>query len=158
MKNRIRVEITPEIHEKLRREYERIGLGGSALMRGKRGDYPKSLKNQMIDRWRAGPLASAKADHLRWVLDAYDAWRPPEPDPAPTKITITHDLHKQLLSDVERTRLGAVAILRHAPKPLPEGLNHQKVQRWISGNTKTARKAHWDLVMRLYAEVDDPTN
>jgi len=73
----------------------------------------------------------------------------------PAKIIITDILLNQLQKEAKRTGLGAIDILRHAPKPLPDGLNHQKVQRWISGDTRTAIKPHWDLVLLLYAKVLD---
>lgn len=121
-------------------------------MRGKRGQYPDGLTGSMIDKWRTGTIRSAKPDHLEWVLVAYRDWSPALPSKI-RKIIITDERHELLMREVKRTKLGAVAILRHAPKPLPKGLNHQKVQRWISGYTKSARKVHWTYVLSLYRKI-----
>lgn len=152
----MRVTISTECRAKLKREAERTGAGPSKLLRGKRGIAPIGLTSSMIHGWTSGRIGTAKSEHLAWVLDTYARWKPPakRSSTQPEKITITSDLYASLINGVERTGLGAIDILRHAPKPLPEDLNHQKVQRWISGNTKTAIKAHWDLVMRLYASVE----
>lgn len=150
MTKRERVEITPDIRAKLNEEHIRTGQGGSALMHGKRGEYPQGLKSQMIDRWRAGTLATAKPEHLEWVLSSYREWTPQPPKPESKKLTITPDLHKQLLAEVGRTGLGAIAILKHAPKPMPNGLNHQKVQRWITSRTQSANEEHFNFVLAVY--------
>lgn len=150
--------ITKQHRDKLSQEVKRTGIGPSKLLKGKRGIAPEGLTSSMIHGWKGGKIGTARQEHLDWVLQAYAEWTPPPVTDTPKRMTLTDMDREFLQSEVKRTRLGAVAILKHAPKPLPEGLNHQKVQRWISGNTKTARKAHWDLVMRLYAEVDDPTN
>lgn len=154
MTKRTRVEITPEIHAKLNEEFHRTGLGGSALLRGKRGQYPNGLRSDMIDAWRAGIIATAKPEHLDWVLEYYSQWKPPLKTKAPTRIKLTNEQIRHLQAEVERTGLGAVAILKHAPKPLPEGLNHQKIQRWVSGKTISVRGDHWHFVLSLYAQLD----
>jgi len=156
MTKRIRIKITPKIIEQLRYEKNRTGLGGRALLNGKRGEYPEGLSGIMIDTWRYGTTRSAKHEHLEWVLEAYTKWQPPHPaEPKPQKITLTDKHYAYLKSEVARTGLGARDILRHAPKPLPEGLNHQKLQRWISEHTKTAIKTHWEYVLRLYETIGD---
>lgn len=151
---RNRIEITATIKDELNDGMNRTGLGGRALMRGRRGEYPEGLTGAMIDKWRAGTIKSAKPAQLEWVLQAYRDWSPPLSAPLkPEKITLTPEHRAFLQSEVERTGLGAVAILRHAPKPLPEGLNHQKVQRWVSGDTKRVAKANWEFVLRLYWSI-----
>ena len=148
-----RVEIKPAIRDKLIFENSRTGLGGRALMRGKRGKYPDGLTAVMIDKWRSGSIETAKPAHLEWVLKEYAAWSPPPPPEAPKKMSLTDEHRAFIQSEVERTGLGAVAILKHAPRPLPEGLNHQKVQRWISGQTKLVSIEHWNFVIRLYEAI-----
>lgn len=149
-----RVEITPAIRDKLIFENNRTGLAGRALLRGKRGQYPQGLSATMIDQWRAGTIATAQPAHLEWVLKEYAAWSPPPPPDTPLKMTLTDEHRALIQSEVKRTGLGAVAILKHAPKPLPEGLNHQKVQRWISGQTRLVLKEHWSFVIRLYETIE----
>lgn len=148
-----RVKVTAEIQEKLKAERERTGLGGRALMRGQRDSTPEDLRAQMIDSWVSGRVATAKKEHLDWVLKAYADWSPPEKAMQPERINLTDAQVAHLQKEVERTGLGAVNILRHARTALPDGLNHQKVQRWISGQTRMAMKKHWDFVLALYASI-----
>ncbi|MDE1466915.1 hypothetical protein [Aurantiacibacter sp. D1-12] len=150
----MRVEITEEIRKQLESEAERTGVGASKLMRGRRTDMPQGLTSSMMNGWKNGAIGSAKKAHLDWVLKAYAEWTQPAKPDIPKKIMLTDEHRAFIQSEAERTGLGAVAILRHATTNLPEGLNHQKVQRWISGQTKSAKKAHWDLVIRLYAMIE----
>lgn len=150
-----RNEITDEIRDKLRYEKNRTKLGGRALLRGKRGQLPDGLSGSMIDKWRSGSIASAKPTHLEWVLREYEAWTPPPLPDAPTKMMLTDELRAFIQNEAKRTGLGAVAILRHVPKPIPEGLNQQKIQRWLSGKTRRAEEEHWNLVMAAYAQIMD---
>jgi len=151
-----RITITEQIRAKLKADKGRTGVSARILMRGRRGEYPDGLRANMVDGWMSGRTATAKREHLDWVLQAWADYEPPPPplDDRPEKLRLTETHLALLQSEVERTGLGAIDILRHAPKPLPEGLNHQKVQRWISGQTQTAVKSHWELVIRLYSAVE----
>ena len=151
---RKRIQITTQLREKLVEEMKRTGLGGRSLLHGKRGAYPSGLTSSMIDSWRLGTIASAKAVHLDWVLKEYANWEPPPIPEKPEKIMLTDEARLFLQNEIKRTGLGAVAILRHAPKPLPEGLNHQKVQNWISGKTDRVLRHNWDFVLRLYEAIE----
>ena len=124
-------------------------------MRGKRGDYPDGLTADMVGRWMSGRTSSAKKAHIDWVVRAWSDYRPPAKEDAgtPEKLKLTAADFALIQAEAKRTGLGAVDILRHAPKPLPDGLNHQKVHRWIAGETHTAIKAHWELVIALYASI-----
>ena len=149
----MRVTITKQHRTKLKQEAKRTGSGPSKLLRGKRGIAPEGLTSSMIYGWRNGTIRTARDEHLDWVFKAYADWSPPPKSKTPQKITLP-DKHRTLIqSEMKRTGLGAVAILKHAGKPLPDGLNHQKVQRWMTGDTGTTIKAHWELVMRLYDSV-----
>ncbi|MEM9575344.1 MAG: hypothetical protein AAF870_08960, partial [Pseudomonadota bacterium] len=120
MSKRIRIKIMPEIVDKLQYEKNRTGMAGRALLHGRRGEYPEGLSAIMIDTWRYGTTRSAKKDHLEWVLDAYAKWQAPSPPPPKTeKIVITEKLKAHIQAETKRTGLGAIEILRHAPKPLP---------------------------------------
>lgn len=150
----MRVEITEEIRKQLESEAERTGIGASKLMRGRRKDMPQGLTSSMMTGWKIGSIATAKKEHLDWVLKAYADWSPPEKPRLPERIKLSDAQVSNLQSEVERTGLGAVNILRHSCETLPDGLNHQKVQRWISGQTRTVMKEHWDFVLALYAAIN----
>ena len=154
-----RIEITDEIRAKLEAEKERSGIGVRQLMRGRRGEYPEGLRADMVDGWIAGRTATARRDHLDWVLRAWASYTPSEPkkDPGPARIDLSDSQIATLQAEAERTGLGAINILKHAPTPLPKGLNHQKVQRWISGETRTAIADHWELVLSLYTSLPQAT-
>nr|WP_298929607.1 hypothetical protein [uncultured Erythrobacter sp.] len=149
----MRVTITKQHRDKLKQEAKRTGTGPSKLLRGKRGIAPEGLTSSMIHAWRNGTIKTARDEHLDWVFKAYAGWSLPPKTKALQKITLTDEHRTLIQSEMKRTGLGAVAILKHAGRPLPDGLNHQKVQRWTSGETRTAVKVHWELVVRLYASV-----
>lgn len=149
----MRVMITKQHRDKLKEEAKRTATGPSKLLRGKRGIAPEGLTSSMVYAWRSGTIRTARHEHLDWVFKAYADWSPPPKSNAPQKITLTDEHRTLIQSEMKRTGLGAVAILKHAGRPLPDGLNHQKVQRWTSGETRTAVKVHWELVVRLYASV-----
>ena len=135
----------------------RTGVGVAKLLRGTKNNRPRGLSANVIHGWLSGATTSANPEHIKWVFDAYANYKPPAKavERAPRKIKLGDAEFKLIQKEAQRTGLGAIDILRHAPKPLPEGLNHQKVQRWISSDTKTAVKAHLDLVLKLYASVSD---
>jgi hypothetical protein len=151
----MRVTIDKACRDKLKQEANQTDAGPSKLLRGKRGIAPEGLTSSMIHGWISGRIKTAKKEHFDWVLNAYAKYQPPQKptDERPNKLKLTK-AHRELIKhEVERTGLGAINILRHAPKPLPEGLNHQKVQRWISGQTTSADKTHWEFVLRLYGNI-----
>ena len=86
-----RIEITDEIRAKLEAEKERSGIGVRQLMRGRRGEYPEGLRADMVDGWIAGRTATARRDHLDWVLRAWASYTPSEPkkDPGPARIDLS---------------------------------------------------------------------
>ncbi|MDJ0641976.1 MAG: hypothetical protein QNJ15_04085 [Erythrobacter sp.] len=149
----MRVQITSEHQDKLAHEASRTGMGPSKLLRGMRGIAPVGLTSSMIQSWKNGTTRTAKKEHLDWVFKTYGEWTPPPLPDLPRKIVLSDEHRERLRDEIGRTGLGAIAILRHAPKPLPDGLSHQKVQNWISGKTKSATKDNWDFVLRLYQAI-----
>lgn len=151
----MRVEITEKIRKRLESEAQRTGVGASKLMRGRRKAMPQGLTSSMMTGWKIGSIATAKREHLDWVLKAYAEWMPSEKPKSPERIRLSDEQVLHLKSEVERTGLGAINILRHSRKALPSGLNHQKVQRWIREQTRTAQKEYWDFVLTLYRKITD---
>ena len=149
-----RIEITERIKAKLLAEKARTGAGIQKLFRGSNANRPSGLtSSSIVHNWINGVAKTAEPEHVEWVLTAYSTYGTPLSNAVSSRITIAAELRSALLAEQTRTKLGAVAIMRHVPKPIPKGLNHQKIQTWMNGSAKTAKKEHWDLVMKLYAAM-----
>jgi hypothetical protein len=149
-----RTEITDEIRERLLAEKARTGAGIQRLFRGTNFGRPDGLTSSaIVYSWLNGKTKTAEKAHLDWVFAAYKSYGTPTAAAVTSKIAIDDDMKSALLAEQARTKLGAVAIMRHVPKPLPKGLSHQKIHSWMTGAAKTAKKEHWDLVMKLYASM-----
>lgn len=65
---------------------------------------------------------------------------------------ITKAVRQKLRSEIKRTEITAMALLRDADD-IPEGLTVAHVNRWISGIVKAARQLHIDYVLGKWASL-----
>jgi hypothetical protein len=143
-----RIEITDEIRAKLEAEKERTGLGGAALLRGKRGQYPDGLRSDMIDDWRTRKRKSAKLNFLEWVLQQY---KNPKPDAQVAELN--SDILKLLDAERKRTGTTPAALLKNCTSEVPEGLHSHNVVNWMQGLVKRVNREHLDFVLAEYAKL-----
>ncbi len=149
-----RVPITANIIDHLQSEKVRTGVGVQKLFRGTNATRPKGLtSSSIVHNWLNGKSKTAEQAHIEWVFNAYRDFGTSRQQGTTSRIKIGDEQHQVLMNECERTRLGAVRILRHALSNLPEGLNHQKVQSWIDRSSKSAKTEHWEFVMKLYAAI-----
>ena len=66
------------------------------------------------------------------------------------RITLTKAHVELLRSEIARTGTGPQAALRGMSGSKPEGLTAPMIVNWADGQTKTARRDHWDWVLALY--------
>ena len=149
-----RVPITGNIIDRIQSEKARTGVGIQKLFRGTNATRPKGLtSSSIVHNWLNGTSKTAEDAHIEWVFKAYRDFGTSQQQGKSAKVKIDDELHQELMSEYEKTQIGAVRILRHALGNLPEGLNHQKVQSWIDRSSKSAKIEHWKFVMRLYAAI-----
>jgi len=143
----------------VRSKLRETGLEIAEMLRDTHEIRPAGLTLGTIIKWMSGSTRFIRKDHFDWLMNAcnHQIAKHQKAEQEKQRITIDSDMHALLLSEIERTQMGAIRILRLAPRPLPEGLNTLKLQCWISGHTKTTRKTHWKFVMRLYASVESPS-
>lgn len=70
------VHVTHEMRERLPSLREETGFGPTALLRGTRHDRPDGLKSDTVKRWLEGKAASARKDHLEYVLSRWAGLHP----------------------------------------------------------------------------------
>ncbi|GAB5489645.1 MAG: hypothetical protein Pars2KO_32150 [Parasphingorhabdus sp.] len=162
MGNAQEIDLLPNdqaLRKLMRSKLRETGLEIAEMLRDTRDVRPAGLTLGTIVKWIDGSTKLIRKDHVDWLMNACDHQiaMHQKVEQEKQRITIDADMHALLLSEAERTQMGAIRILRLAPRPLPDGLNTQKLQCWISGHTKTARKTHWEFVMRLYASVKSPS-
>ena len=140
----------------MRAEQKRTGAGIQKLFRGTNDIRPDGLtSSSIVHQWLSGDCKTAEKSHVDWVLTAYRKYGTKNALGQSARIAIDDNLHDILMLEYERTRLGATAILKHGRNNLPHGLNSLKVQSWMNRTTKSAKREHWDFVMRLYASIEN---
>lgn len=56
---------------------------------------------------------------------------------------------------MERTGVGANAILKNRRHEMPSGLNSQLIREWVRGNIKTYKQEYMDYLLELYKHLPD---
>jgi predicted metal-dependent hydrolase len=154
MNNSKRVTLTRNQRGKLISEKERTKVGVLKLLRGTRKERPEGITVSMIEGWISGEVSTASPEHLNWVLERYRTYQPKPRKPSkPERVTLTKDHIFLLNAEKARTGLGTIKILRHIPKPQPEGLTKNIIQSWMLGTAKSAKKSHWESVLNAYAAI-----
>ncbi len=69
-------------------------------------------------------------------------------------VLISEETYYELHSEVRRTRVSPGRLLRFCDGK-PDGLNRTTVERWLSGNTRSARHTHISFVLFHYARLPD---
>ncbi|MCE7888003.1 MAG: hypothetical protein DYH13_10955 [Alphaproteobacteria bacterium PRO2] len=161
-----RTVLTPQILKILHAHKKRTGMGAWAILRDAR-DIPKGLNYGTINAWFRGKVSSVRTDYLSYVLLRYESQ--PDLNLAPiTKsmrnarkrkkskrdersaqnaemITITNDVHAEIVEEIKRTRIGPVSFFM-AVKEVPPGLNSKIFSSWVSREITKANKIHLDFV------------
>ena len=144
-----RIPVTPEMVALLQSEYERTGIGPSALLRGTSSERPSGLSSTQIYYWLRGTAKTAKRRYLDYVLDLWASL----PDQS-EKMPVTTELRVAMQAEIKRTGISLPKLIKMARKP-PNDLNWDTVQRAIYGEAKTLDRRHFDWLMQQWRQCPD---
>lgn len=140
-----RVPITNAIREELKRLRADTGVGAMRLLRGQL-DHPKGLNSANISTWLSGKSASAKKEHLDYVLLR---WRQ-----ADSILDVTSEMVATLNGEFQRTGLSANGFLNGA-KSLPKGFGAYQLSGLRTGKRKTIPESQWTTLIDVLSELPD---
>lgn len=140
------VHVTHEMRERLLSLREETGFGPTALLRGTRHDRPDGLKSDTVKRWLEGKAASARKDHLEYVLSRWARLA----SASQGKVPLDEKTRRELVGHRRRTGVGPLKLLRGSGG-VPLGLSANQISGWLSGRVMNVRKDHLDFVARRWA-------
>lgn len=140
-----KVPITTQIRARLRQLKQKSGLGPTAFL-AQADDPPPGLGVNAIYGWLNGHRKHADRTHLDYVLDRWSK--------VPKRVPLSVKAVALLISERERTGVGAQSLLRHA-QDAPDDLKGGMVDRWFTGTTKSAMEHHLEFVLAAYAALPD---
>ena len=134
--------------QRVRAEFERTGIGGRGIYRLLE-TKPDGLNKEDCIQAVSRPHGKRRASHVKAILDAYS--KIPDSDYAP----FTDSLRDQLNKEIERTGLGAPAIVKALGEAAPPDLNARMVYHWSAGMVKTAKLDYVVLVLDMLGALPD---
>jgi len=139
-------EISTKDLERLQ-HFRDIGLTPTELIR-KAKNVPDGVNAQTVVCWVNGTISNAQPHCVAFVLDEYEklARHPQRP------IIITDKMRKTLKAYRDQTGIGGITLLKNSQN-FPGKLSGTMIAQWLNGQSKTARKDHWDYVMSAYEAV-----
>lgn len=141
--------ITPITIKQLKSHATRTGISETRLIKS-RTDTPNKLTCYQIRSWIEGRTKTAKTTSLNYVLKLWES----TPD-KPECLEVTPEMLEEINGHKNRTGKGTSALLRGMRNKIPDGLNSGVVGGWMLGKTKTARKDHWECIIKLYEQTND---
>ncbi|APG63116.1 hypothetical protein LPB140_10340 [Sphingorhabdus lutea] len=144
------LELTKEMRTFLKAERKRTGTTPAKLLENCDCEIPEGFHAHSVVNWMQGLTKTVNRTLWDFVLSEYaklsgNAYR----------IKLTKAECDQLIGEEKRTGCGPTQIMRLAKKPLPPGLNGGTITMWLKGRVKTARRDHWEMVLRIYASLPD---
>ena len=138
------VSITPEIKDEIRMLINKTGIGAIEAVRVL---GIKDLNPNSIGQWLKGQCASAHQEKLEKLLEG---WRKL---PENKYQEVTPELSSFLKKEIERTGVGAMAILRGNKIAKEMGLTSGKIERLINLSRKKIRSNELEIIKELWREV-----
>lgn len=141
-----RIKITEAFRQKIRDNIERTGLGGQAILRGRRKEKPDDLTLSTINN-----VINGKIDTLTRETHDYlkTLW-----DDAPVWIDLEKSMVDHIRAERKRTAVGVTELLRSSSN-VPDGLKVAHINSWLGNAVKKVRKHHYDFVVSAYAARPD---
>lgn len=149
----------------LKAQIRRTKISPFHLFKIKGDAFPKTLTFSKVQNWLSGVNKTAEWSHFEIILNAYvglDDWHPTSdvrrPHLTSQRVAVTSALCDQIKEHINRTGRSIPLLLKaQAPNTVPAGLNYVRVQRWLSGATKTAHPEHIDYIVSCYERLPDRT-
>ncbi|MBP5856690.1 hypothetical protein KAJ83_06700 [Marivibrio halodurans] len=129
------------IVDELRASKKRSGIGETRLLQ-EAGDKPEGLTPSVLRNWLSGQTATARADHLAFVREAWAA--------CPSRgevITLTDGDVARLKGLMRAVDTGPGGLLRGARHEQPDGLTSSIIRGWLSAPGRQARREHFEFVI-----------
>lgn len=147
MGQRREIKITSAIRAKLLAQKERTKVGTQKLLNEKKS-LPKGLSPAIVNRWLTGAIKSATKEHLDYVMSKWESL----PSIAFDFIEITSEDFEKIHTYKKLTNMGATTFLKKV-KNIPADLTAEKINNWLSGNSKTVREDHLSFVLEKWKEL-----
>ena len=109
---------------------------------------PEGLSTILVSKWLSRGAKTIEKKQFDYVLRRCKAL-----EKAPyRRINITEKMRQDLKDQSERTGIGATALLGQI-KGCPEEVSANMISAWAHGHTKTARKDHYEYVLREWKRL-----
>jgi hypothetical protein len=131
--------------ETLRAYREKTGVGSIALLKNQ-SDCPENLTPRHIQSWLDGRLISVPQEHLKYVLEKWQAL------PVFEFGQITEDILDVLQGHWHRTKVGPNTLLKDATDK-PEGLQPHIIAAWLDARSRSYRRDHLDYVLKRWSAM-----
>ncbi|MEO1207190.1 MAG: hypothetical protein AAFV45_12755 [Pseudomonadota bacterium] len=143
------VRITERYKSQLRREMERTGVGVHAMLKGTRNKMPEGLNAGIVRKWFNGGNATARQDHLTYVLDQWKAL----PD-KPQEIPVTEAMREALRAEIERTGLSPKMMLSRTELSVP-GVSAIYASSLLNGTLLKTYRTQFQAMIEAYQSCPD---
>lgn len=140
--------ISDEVWQKLS-YYKEHGLLPGYIFRDT-SDTPEGLSVSMVSAWASRSIARARKEHIDYVLTKCRELEMAQN----RRIKITDEMHGALYSCRVNSGIGAKVLFSHLTD-VPQGLTPSIISGWINRTVTTARKEHWDFVMKEWGNLHD---
>jgi hypothetical protein len=144
-----RIAITDTMHAALLAEMERTGVGYTTIFK-KALNPPVGLKAGAIQRWKVRKASTTDLAHWNWVVGAYKALPTIEITVnSKERIVITDEMREALASEMKRTGVGAIGLIKNAPNP-PLELKKGIIDNLREVVNSTVNANYWNWIMASY--------
>lgn len=143
-----RVKINRQTKALIEQEISRTGLGPQAILRGTRTNRPDGMSFGIIQAWRSGQIKTAREDHLEYLLER---WR--SMPNAITRLPMSEEIHMRIRTEIDRTGVGIVKLLKLFADEKPEGLSTSLLNNYSCGKGATVRVDYYMFAINSWAKL-----
>ena len=158
-----RIEFTPALRQALEDERQRTGVGAKSLLHGQPPEF--YVSHNTVYQWLNRSAKTVRKDQYEYVMGLYRG----QPDKAVCKdaplpdtwISITDEMHRSLMSEKNRTQIGAISLIRRMKQEgtLPTStLSAGILDNWFKRATTSAREDDFKSVMAAYERIEKAQN
>lgn len=135
--------LTAEIIAKLKAERERTSTGPKALLKPYK-ELPKGLNHPMVTHWLGGRIKTARENHLKFVLNAWEKL------PDVETIELTDELLEELRALQKASGVTPEMMVRWGNAGALD-LSVSNIKHYLSGNSRHIRFEHLTLLKRAFS-------
>ncbi len=143
------IELTPELVREIKYHQKRTGAGPIKLLKASAYQVPRGLKPSIISNILSLPLKTARQNHIDFILYTYRSL--PDID----TYMIDDETIDEIKSHIERTGVGAQALLKGKRNRMPKGLNSTKIQTILKSGAGNVKREYVDFILNEYRTLPD---